>query len=80
MTTLQIPDTKLARAATEFVRDRTSDLVYDHSRRVYHWGSLQGGNRDLSFDPELLYVAAMFHDIGLGEAHRSEERRVGKEC
>ena len=75
MTTMQIPDTKLARAATEFVRDRTSDLVYDHSRRVYHWGSLQGGNRDLSFDPELLYVAAMFHDIGLGEAHRGSGRR-----
>jgi HD superfamily phosphodiesterase len=75
MTTIQIPDTKLARAATEFVRDQTSDLVYDHSRRVFYWGSLQGRNRDLSFDPELLYVAAMFHDLGLGEPHRTSGRR-----
>jgi HD superfamily phosphodiesterase len=75
MTTIQIPDTKLAREATTFVRDQTTDLVYDHSRRVYHWGSLQGRNRDLSWDPELLYLAAMFHDIGLGEPHRSSGRR-----
>jgi HD superfamily phosphodiesterase len=73
--TIQIPDTELARAATEFVRARTTDLVYDHSRRVFHWGRLQGRNRDLSFDPELLYVAAMFHDIGLGEAYRGSGRR-----
>jgi HD superfamily phosphodiesterase len=73
--TIQIPDTELARAATEFVRAHTTDLVYDHSRRVFHWGRLQGRNRDLSFDPELLYVAAMFHDIGLGEAYRGSGRR-----
>jgi HD superfamily phosphodiesterase len=73
--TIEIPDTGLARAATEFVRDQTSDLVFDHSRRVFHWGRLQGRNRDLSVDPELLYVAAMFHDVGLGEQHRTSGRR-----
>jgi hypothetical protein len=62
-----VPDTKVAREATELVRDRTSDLVYHHSRRVYWWGSLQGRNRGLSFDPELLYLGAMFHDLGLNE-------------
>jgi HD domain len=62
-----VPDTKLAREATELIRDRTSDLIYHHSRRVYWWGSLQGRNRDLSFDPELLYIGAMFHDLGLND-------------
>src|SRR6266576_315951 len=68
-----VPDTKLAREATELIRDRTSDLVYNHSRRVFFWGSRQGRNRDLSYDPELLYVGAMFHDLGLNE----EFRRTG---
>ena len=45
-----VPDTKLAREATELIRDRTSDLVYNHSRRVFFWGSRQGRNRDLSYD------------------------------
>jgi len=70
-----VPDTKLAREATELVRGATSDLIYHHSRRVYWWGSLQGRNRDLSFDPELLYIGAMFHDLGLNEQFRSSGRR-----
>jgi hypothetical protein len=70
-----VPDTKLAREATELIRDVTTDLVYHHSRRVYWWGSLQGRNRGLSFDPELLYVGAMFHDVGLSEEYRASGRR-----
>jgi hypothetical protein len=70
-----VPDTKLARDATELIRDRTSDLVYHHSRRVYFWGSLQGRNRGLSWDPELLYIGAMFHDLGLNEEFRRSSRR-----
>jgi hypothetical protein len=30
---LTIPDAKLARGATELVRDSTTDLIYHHSRR-----------------------------------------------
>ncbi|MER5306194.1 HD domain-containing protein [Streptomyces sp. NPDC002773] len=70
-----IPDSRLATAATELVRDTTSDLIYDHSRRVYLFGALQGRARGLAFDPELLYVGAMFHDLGLGEAHHGSGRR-----
>jgi len=70
-----IPDTKLARDATELVREAATDLIYHHSRRVFWWGSLQGGNRGLSFDPELLYIGAMFHDLGLNEQFRGSGRR-----
>jgi len=70
-----VPDTKLAREATELVRESTTDLVYHHSRRVYWFGSLQGRNRGLSFDPELLYIGAMFHDLGLNAEYRSSGRR-----
>jgi hypothetical protein len=70
-----VPGTRLARDATELVRASTTDLVYHHSRRVYWWGSLQGRNRGLSFDPELLYIGAMFHDVGLNEEfHKSGHR------
>ncbi|MFE5093873.1 HD domain-containing protein [Streptomyces sp. NPDC056638] len=70
-----VPDTKLAAEATELVRDATDDLIYHHSRRVYFFGSLQGQNNGLSFDPELLYVGAMFHDLGLNEEFRGSGRR-----
>jgi hypothetical protein len=70
-----VPNTKLTRQATELVRASTSDLVYQHSRRVFWFGSLQGQNRGLSFDPELLYIGAMFHDLGLNQEHRGSGRR-----
>ena len=70
-----IPDTKLARDATELVRESTTDLIYYHSRRVFWFGSLQGRNRGLSFDPELLYIGAMFHDLGLNTEFRGSGRR-----
>jgi HD superfamily phosphodiesterase len=72
---VDVPATKLAREATELIRDTTSELIYHHSRRVYFFGSLQGRNRDLSFDPELLYIAAMFHDVGLGDTFHGSGRR-----
>jgi HD domain len=72
---IKIPDSALASDATAFVRDTESDLLYDHSMRVFVFGSLQGQRRGLAYDPELLYVGAMFHDIGLVEGHRSEHDR-----
>lgn len=60
-----VPDTRIAAAATECVLRTTSDTVYHHSRRVYFFGSLIGRRRLLSVDPELFYIAALFHDVGL---------------
>jgi hypothetical protein len=72
---VQIPDSTIARETTKFVQDTSTPLLFDHSRRVYLWGSLQGEKLGLAYDPELLYVGAMFHDIGLVEGHRSEHER-----
>lgn len=63
---IHVPGTQLAREATELVRDSTSELIYHHSRRVYFFGSLQGRNRDLSFDPELLYSGACRAAVSAG--------------
>src|SRR6202521_63794 len=70
-----IPDSKLAREATEQVRDTESPLLFNHSTRVYYFGSLAGERRGLKFDPELLYIAAMFHDMGLTPRYSSKSDR-----
>ncbi|MEU6263027.1 HD domain-containing protein [Saccharopolyspora shandongensis] len=72
---VQIPDSVLAREATELVRETASPLLFDHSRRVFLWGSLRGREQGLRFDPELLYVGAMFHDLGLTERFRRADQR-----
>lgn len=72
---IQIPDSKLAREATEFVRDTENDLLFHHSSRVYYWGALAGQRRGLKVDQELLYVGCMFHDVGLTHEHCSCDKR-----
>ena len=72
---VEIVDSRLVREATELVRDSASDLLYHHSRRVYLFGMLQGSRRGLTPDPELLYVGAMFHDLGLTDKYRTKDQR-----
>jgi len=70
-----IPDSKIAREITELVRDTESPLLFHHSSRVYYFGVLAGKHRGLSFDSELLYAGAMFHDMGLTRQHSSATER-----
>jgi hypothetical protein len=72
---IEIPDSRIAREATELVQDTSTPLLFHHSRRVFLWGSLQGRQLGLHHDPELFYVGALFHDLGLVERHRSEHER-----
>jgi hypothetical protein len=72
---ITIPDTPLVRDVTALIRDAEDDLLFDHSRRVFLFGALQGRRRGLQPDLELLYVGAMFHDIGLTQRYRTSTRR-----
>jgi HD superfamily phosphodiesterase len=70
-----IPDSKLAREVTELVRDTEPALLFNHSTRVYYFAAMAGKRRKLKFDPELLYVGAMFHDTGLTPRYGSKSER-----
>src|SRR3977135_4029658 len=48
-----IPDTALVRDVTAFIREAENDLLFDHSRRVFLFGALQGRRRGLKPDLEL---------------------------
>lgn len=61
--------------ATRLVRDMTSPLIYHHSRRVYFFGRMHARLLDLHPDPELLYLAALFHDTGLATPYSDHEQR-----
>jgi hypothetical protein len=68
---IRVPDTALVREVTDLIRDAEDELLFNHSRRVFFFGALQGLRRGLQPDLELLYVGAMFHDIGLTERYRA---------
>ena len=72
---ISIPDSRLAREVTQLIRDTESELLFAHSTRVYFWGALIGRQKGLVFDPELLYAASMFHDIGLTSTYQKSQLR-----
>jgi hypothetical protein len=70
-----IPDTALVREATELIRSAEDDVLFHHSRRVFLFGALHGHRLGLQPDPELLYVGAMFHDLGLTARYATSTQR-----
>lgn len=72
---ITIPATQLVADATELVRASTDELLFNHSRRVFLFGSLQGRRLGLNVDAELLYIGAMFHDLGLTDEYGSQDLR-----
>ena len=72
---LVIPDSLLAKEATEILREYSTDLLFNHSVRVYLFAAEQGRQQELRFDAELLYVAAAFHDFGLIKKFSSQNER-----
>jgi hypothetical protein len=72
---LVIPDSLLAKDATDILREYSTDLLFNHSMRVYLFAAEQGRQQKLRFDPELLYVAAAFHDLGLTKKFSSQNER-----
>jgi HD domain len=72
---IKIPDSKIAREAAELVRQHETEMLFNHSVRVYVFGAMKGARQNRKFDSELLYIAALFHDMGLVEAYETETKR-----
>jgi len=72
---LVIPDSSLAKEAADILREYSTDLLFNHSMRVYLFAAEQGRQQKLRFDPELLYVASAFHDFGLIKKFSSQNER-----
>ena len=63
-----IAQTPAAEAALVVATRFYSPALLNHCVRSYLWGEMYGAAHDIPVDEELLYVAAMLHDIGLTEA------------
>jgi len=72
---VDIPDSQIAREATELLLTHGTEFLYNHSLRVFLFASLNGKRNNLQYDPELLYVSSVFHDLGLTETYSSPDLR-----
>jgi hypothetical protein len=71
---IRIPDSVIANQATELLREHGSELLFNHSLRTFVFASLNGEQRKMAYDPELLYVSAAFHDLGLTSRYSSPDK------
>jgi hypothetical protein len=72
---ITIPDSTLAHRATDLLLEHGTEFIYNHSLRVFLFASLNGKRNNLSYDPELLYISAVFHDLGLTKHYSSPDLR-----
>jgi hypothetical protein len=72
---VDIPDGVMAQAATDLIRATESELMFHHALRAFLFGALTGYRENLTVDPELLYVAAMFHNVGLNPQYQGSPYR-----
>jgi hypothetical protein len=62
---MPVPDSTLARRARALITDVAAPFLVNHSVRCYAWAVELARHDLLQFDPEILYVSAILHDIGL---------------
>ncbi|MGF6779821.1 phosphohydrolase [Paraburkholderia sp. GAS334] len=72
---VDIPDGVMAQAATDLIRGTESELMFHHALRAFLFGALTGYREHLRFDAELLYVGAMFHNVGLNVKYQRSAYR-----
>ena len=66
---IRIVDSPIARQAQDFARTAYEPYLLNHAMRTYLFGSLIGKAMRLAWDEELVFLAAILHDIGLTSAH-----------
>ena len=74
-TEFSIPDSELAKKATQLVAEVSPKFLYHHCVRSYLFGEILGKRDGIKFDRELLYLGAVLHDLGLTERFDRGEQR-----
>jgi HD domain len=72
---VEVPETGAVAEATRLVQETTRPLIYHHSRRVFFFSQIHARRLGVEPDPELVYLAAMFHDTGLTTPFSEVEQR-----
>lgn len=66
---MPVPDSRIARQARDLITTVAPPFLVNHSVRAYAWAVELALHDGVVFDPEILYVSALLHDIGLVPAY-----------
>ena len=63
-----VPDTPIVSRAIEYARKHTEPYLFNHSMRSWLFAAAIAQAKGKPYDPEVLAVATVLHDIGLAQA------------
>jgi HD domain len=72
-TSTGVPDSKIAREAADLARQAYPPFLFNHCVRTF-WFADEFGRSRLQFDREIVYIAAMLHDLGVLESYDQGRR------
>ena len=64
-----IPDTNYVKEAIAELEHCAKPSLIAHSWRTYYWGAALGLINQTDFEPEMLLIGCLLHDLGLTEQH-----------
>lgn len=72
---ISLPDSTIAQQAAELLLTYGNQFIFNHSLRVFLFSSLNARRNKVKHDSELLFVASVFHDLGLTKKFSSPDLR-----
>lgn len=72
--TMQFPDTKICVAAMELARDHSPAYLFNHVMRSHAFGQAAGAMQNADYDPEVMFIGSVLHDLGLVDQFVREDR------
>ena len=71
---MDYPDTKVCIAAMELAREHSPPFLFNHVMRTFAFGRAAGALQGAPFDPEMLFLGSVLHDLGLVDRFVGQER------
>ena len=68
---IAVPQDAVSAASWAWVRRRLPAYLLAHSVRAYAWGATLGREEGTPFEPQILWPAALMHDVGLTRIPRN---------
>ena len=72
MQDIVIPDTSYVKEAIAELEHSANPSLIAHSWRTYYWGAAFGLMDQTDFDPEMLLIGCLLHDLGFTDAHAQQ--------
>lgn len=72
---VDIPDSSMAQVACGLIQGMQPLMLFNHSNRVFLFAVLIGEHHRVPFDAERLYIAALFHCMGLTSLYQPSLNR-----